>query len=185
MAHTYAPIPNVIVIGITGRARHGKDTLAIELLKDFSGAERFAFSDGLSAYCRATGKMTERDPRVLQEEGTRLRMERENVWLDVLYGAIQDRAPRIAIITGVRFPNEAQMIRDMGGVIVRVTRYDADGRLYCADDRDPNHASEAALDSIIADVEFSGCLEDRCRRASEWVKWYVRSVRMKRHNHGA
>src|SRR5574343_730126 len=166
---TYALIPGVNVIGITWRARHGKDTLAIGLLSNIPGAERFAFSDGLSAYCRAIGKMTARDPRVLQDEGTRLRNERESVWLDVLYGAIQDRAPRIAIVTGVRFPNEARMIRDMGGVIIKVIRYTDDGRLFCASDRDLNHPSEAAIDAITPHGVLSGDPDDVQSDALRWL----------------
>lgn len=149
---TFRPIDGVKVIGITGAARAGKDTLAQFILKLVPGAERFAFSDGLSAYCRATGRMQERDPRVLQDVGSAFRLNDSSVWLRVLYGAIEDRRPHLAVITGVRFPNEAEMIESMGGFVIRVVRLQPDGSEYVADDRPANHPAEREIASVPTSV---------------------------------
>lgn len=137
MTRRYAPIPGVRVIGFTGKARHGKDTLALELMKRWPGAERFAFSDAIAAHLRARGLMKERDPRVMVQHGMAIRNENPWVWTDALYYALQDRRPAVALVTGVRMDTEVQMVRDCGGTLVRVVRED-----FIAGDRDPAHRTE-------------------------------------------
>src|SRR5262245_48625388 len=168
---TYAPISGTKVIGITGSARHGKDTLASFLLQLVPGAERFAFSDAISAYARVSGRMTNRDPSVLQEIGWLMRLQRPSVWLDALYGTICDRCPSLAVITGVRFTDEAQMIRQMGGKLVRVVRVEPDGSPFVDPARDPAHPTESEISSIMVDAELvaaSGDI-DRLRREAACV----------------
>jgi hypothetical protein len=150
---TYHPIPGVSrVIGLTGAARHGKDAAAKILLKLLPGAERFAFSDALSVECRVHHGMTKRHPALLQDVGMLFRESKPGVWLRALYGAIEDRQPEVAIITGIRFPDEAAMVREMGGTIVRVARTQKNGDPYVADDRNPYHRAEAELDAICPDA---------------------------------
>lgn len=143
------------MIGLVGHARAGKDTLAKALMRCLPGAERFAVSDGIAAYARAIGAMTDRVPAVLQDVGWSLRKDRQSVWLDTLYGAIDDRRPAWAIITGVRFHDEAEMIRAMGGRLVRVNRLEADGAEHVSGDRDRAHIVEAQIDSIACDQTVS------------------------------
>lgn len=146
---TWEPIPGVLVVGITGRARHGKDELARALLRHITGAERFAFSDAVAAVARSLQLMGHRDPRVLQDVGTRLRQVEPETWLRCLYHAIQDKAPGVAIITGVRYPNEAAMIREMGGHLVAVERPYAPALT----DRDPAHPVEQQIDQLISQAD--------------------------------
>jgi hypothetical protein len=150
----YAPIPGVkLVVGITGAARHGKDEAARQLLKMFPGAERFAFSDALSVEARVHHGMTKRDPQLLQNVGMRMRETHPRVWLDCVYRAIEDRQPEVAIVTGVRFHDEANMIRDMGGRILRIVRVD-NGVRYISPDRNPNHPAERTIDELHHDFEI-------------------------------
>lgn len=125
------------------------------LLKIWPGAERFAFSDALAVHCRVAHGMGVRDPRVLQDVGMAMRETHPGVWLRALYGAIEDRKPEVVIITGVRFADEAAMVREMGGQIVRVVRLEPDGRRFVSRDRDPSHRAESAVDGLAADAEIA------------------------------
>lgn len=153
---TFDPIPGTAVLAFTGRARHGKDTAARIIVESFGvDAHRFAFSDAISAYARVAAGMTARDPVLLQAIGYEMRQGRPDVWLGALYGAIADRQPRLALITGVRFQDEADLVRRMGGVLIRVARVDADGAPFLATDRDNDHATERFIDGLVADREVT------------------------------
>jgi hypothetical protein len=155
MQSKWAPLAGVTVIGITGHARHGKDTLARELMLAWPGAERFAFSDGIAAMLRARGEMgAVRDPRKLQDVGYAVRGERPDAWHQVVYGAIADRQPSLAIITGIRFEDEAEIVWQMGGWMLRVTRRNADGSMFESPDRPSTHPVEQAIKLIAVDHEI-------------------------------
>jgi hypothetical protein len=79
------------------------------------------------------------------------------------------------VVTDVRFPNEAQHIRDHGGLVVRVERPGAqdDGAA-----RGSSHPSESLVDTITPDRTLlnDGTLEDLATRVkslmlpyAEWV----------------
>lgn len=150
----YAPIPGVTVLGLVGHARAGKDTLAQALIKLRPGAERFGFSDAISVYARASGQMAARDPVVLQKVGWAMRQARPSVWLDALYGTISDRAPALAIVTGVRFEDEAALIRAMGGSLVRMIRMLPNGSHYVSPDRPHDHPVEREIDRLYCEREI-------------------------------
>jgi len=149
----YAPLQGVTVIGITGRARSGKDELARAFLRQLPGAERVAFSDAVAALARVSEDMTQRDARLLQLVGTREREKNPSVWLDALYGWMQDRQPQWAIVTGLRYANEYALIRAMGGYVLGVVRPDAPPLT----DRDPSHPVEQGIAAMVeqADVRFT------------------------------
>ncbi len=145
----FAPIPGVHVVGITGRARSGKDELAKAILRLVAGAERFAFSDAVAAVARTTGIMRERDAAVLQKIGTSMRTLDPDVWCLALYGAMQDRRPDVAIATGIRYPNEDAMIRALGGRLIGIRRPDAPALT----DRDPAHPVEQQIDGLVDEAD--------------------------------
>jgi hypothetical protein len=150
----FRPIAGVEVVGLVGHGRHGKDSLAKFLMRLVPGAERFAFSDAIAAYARALGAMSARDPKLMQVIGWDRRQANPDVWLQALYGAIADRAPSLAIVTGVRFRDEAQMIREMGGRIVRVVRLEPDGQPFRDPGRAWDHPTEREIPLIPHDVEI-------------------------------
>lgn len=135
------------LIGITGYATAGKDTLA-DLLVSHYGYRKFSFSDPLMQMARVINPVlflfylipfrynwavrllgetrAKRIPavrRFLQKLGTEAGREviGEDVWVDAMLEKLS-RHPGPAVITNCRFENEAQMIRDCGGLIVRVVR---------------------------------------------------------------
>lgn len=152
---TYTQVPGCrLAIGFVGQARHGKDTAAKAVLRAMPGAERFAFSDAVSVIGRVCHGMVKRDAGLLQTIGTGYRAQRETVWLDALYGLIRDREPDIAVVTGLRYRDEVELVRALArdSVIIRVVRRQADGSLFVAADRDPSHPVEQGIAALPADL---------------------------------
>lgn len=138
------------IVGLGHRARHGKNYIARSLvgaaIAEGYYAKEYGFADALKVYCRVAFGMREKDPRLLQIVGTDIfRRFDADVWVRVLMDTIEEQKPDVAVITDMRFPNEAQAIRRRGGLCVKVERRNANGTLWIAKDRDPNHESEIAL----------------------------------------
>lgn len=150
----------MILIGVSGRKRHGKDTFAARLVEDH-GFARVAFadpmremalaldpiiSDGwrLAALVETFGweeaKANPEVRRTLQQLGTEAGRSvlGDSVWVDTAMRHARALGGRV-VFTDCRFPNEADAIRDAGGQVIRVNRP------AFPDDGDP-HPSETALD---------------------------------------
>jgi len=86
-------------------------------------------------------------PKLLQFWGTEYRRKEfgENYWVDRMFASIPANLD-IALISDVRFPNEADGIKQRGGYTVNVTRLREDGTPYRSSDRPVDHPSETALD---------------------------------------
>jgi hypothetical protein len=85
-------------------------------------------------------------PKLLQWWGTEFRRAQDpDYWVKKLFASISSNLD-IALVTDVRFPNEAAGIKQRGGYNVKVTRIQEDGTQYHATDRPSNHPSETALD---------------------------------------
>jgi len=146
----------MIIIGLGHKARQGKDAFGRFLVKAGMNQghyiKQYAFADALKDYCRVAFGMREKNGRMLQLVGTDLFRNHVNVdiWPTILQDKLEEDKPDIAIITDVRFVNEARFIRnEMNGVTVRIQRYinQGDGyRPFIAQDRDPNHPSETELE---------------------------------------
>lgn len=173
------------LIGISGYARVGKDTLASfivghgyeqrsfaaplkQMLYDLNPTVRLG-RDARDActgdYIYATiqeivdsvgweGAKTDTEVRqLLQRLGTDAGRKNlgENVWVDALLNA--PSAGRV-VVADCRFPNEAQAIRDDGGIVIRLTR-PGFGPVNA-------HVSETALDTFWFDcvVQNNGAIGD-------------------------
>lgn len=182
-----------MLIGITGKARSGKDTFA-ELLAnalfDKSG-QRFI----LMAYAHELKLRVQKDfdlsyeqlwgdekeeldkryqnsdsywtPReILQAYGQFFRTIDYNFWVKELFNVIEDKEYKNVIITDVRHPNEADPIRDRGGKIIRVSRF-TKNTIHGA-----NHISETAMDDYRADIDIinNGGLDELKQTAQDTVK---------------
>lgn len=161
------------LIGLSGRKRCGKDTLAAQLIAGH-GFVRVAFADplrnvlsytnpwlvsthgetahlqdlldryggweGLKAEDRWTGELR----RLLQELGVGVRSYvHEDAWADAARTQILQHLERDTpvVVTDVRFLNEVDLIRGLGGVMVRIERSD----LPPPTGVDDLHPSETAL----------------------------------------
>ena len=154
----------MIVVGIAGRKRHGKDTLAdfaIKFLSErgFTAMKRHladslkeevirivanhtgdSFAELMQRATTAEGK--EEFRLGWQWWGTDIWRRRDPArWIKLLrehLEADRDAEEDVVFVPDVRFPNEVELVKEMGGYIIRVQRPgldDGDG-----------HASEHALD---------------------------------------
>lgn len=193
-----------MIVGITGRAQHGKDSTGKILVEEF-GFRRYAFADQLKSMAlaldplipfesdhvrmswlvEAAGGWDEakkypeirRFLQVLGTEGVRDHLG-EDSWV----GALQKKMlndgtlgtdssyqpypyvlPGVrAVVTDVRFPNEAAWIRRLGGKTWRVVRvvpaYESAGAGFVPFDNGlgADHPSERFVDDLPVDAEIAG-----------------------------
>ena len=156
----------ITIIGITGKMMSGKDTLANFLHFSFSNSritwfaypmkqmmiDYFGFTkqdvydtEGKKRYNSFWG-MTNRE--ALQKIGTdcfRNNFHRDT-WLKTMEVNILQDPKQLIIIPDVRFPNEAQMINALGGVVIKLERPNNVTDSYI------QHASETSIDQIDADA---------------------------------
>ena len=94
----------------------------------------------------------------------------ENFWIDNLLPfkgwELSFRNADYGVVTDVRFPNEAERILQLGGVILEI---DADTRIAKARDK---HASEQPLprDLITATIDNNGTLDDLAKNVRNYLK---------------
>ncbi len=184
-------IPRVTVLGLSGWARSGKDTVADYLVENH-GYTKVSFAQPMKeAMYRLNPRITvnemsntalrvavdvygweglkERSPDIrglLQRFGTEVGREMfgDDFWVDYALSNIPDGAK--AVIADVRYPNEANAIKALGGKVFRVSR-DGVGPAN-------EHASEHALDGY----EFDGQIDNN--GTIEGLLEYVRQATLLR-----
>lgn len=136
-----------LLVGLGHKARHGKDTVAMNIHCDMPRHTRlYSMASALKGFARVLG-MRAKDGPLLQVLGTDvLRRLDPNIWIDILHAQIEEEAPRVAIIPDIRFPNEAEWIKAHGGFVVKIARWTKHGGPWVAPDRPADHPSETALD---------------------------------------
>lgn len=95
--------------------------------------------------------MIGKDAPLLQRVGVAMREDDPDVWIRSVYSKILAARPAVAVVTDVRFPNELDMIRAMGGEAWKVERRHADGSPFVDPSRPATHESETALDGAAWD----------------------------------
>ena len=152
----------MLLIGFGNKARHGKDT-ACEAIADHYNAlrersfkhgliskeprvQQFRFAEALYDEARTLYGMIGKDAPLLQRIGSERRAQDEYYWVKQVFNQIERSQPDIALISDVRYLNEANFIKGVGGYLVNVARLNADGTPFVADDRPANHPSEVELD---------------------------------------
>jgi len=162
----------MVLIGLGYKARQGKNFVANYMqeywIKDPGcKVSIYAFADELKLYCKEhhnelepqwqLAHQTKAHPAfkadpiygctpILQWYGTDVaRKANPNTWVEALDRRLSHDNPEIALVTDVRFPNEAEYIKQNGGFMVEVRRY-KDGIQFIDAGRDPKHVSETALD---------------------------------------
>lgn len=163
-----------LLIGITGRARSGKDSFANALVQQ--GLRRIAFADALKL---ATAVIANEPSHLFFDEVTKeyhtdaLGMTRrkalqalgkavrdnlgEDVWVNRALAQWAAEGKPATVVTDVRYENEAVAIRQRGGTIIRIHREGAglQGELG-------KHESENPLSEELVDIEVfnNGTLGD-------------------------
>lgn len=180
------------IIGITGYAQHGKDTVASVFVEH--GYQRVALADIMkgaleilnpivnkygnrldefladaNGYWDEAKKLPE-VRRLLQVFGTEVGRELlgQDVWIEAaaksVPGFYSDQGPRI-VFSDIRFLNEAAFIRRMRGEVYRVFRPDFDNGVG------REHASEREIGAIYHDERFTNDQDVDYLRAQ--VKRYI------------
>ena len=145
----------VTLVGFGYKARHGKGTAARAIHCTWPKETWiFSLADALKSFARIAGFMDEKDGPLLQVLGTDVIRRRNPArFIDTLSRQIDefsaDYGNRYALVTDVRFPNEADWIVRSGGFMVNVLRTAADGSTYVSPDRPATHESEVALDEYV------------------------------------
>ena len=163
----------MIIIGIGNKARNGKDTAGEAIVQHFNTlrgmqnrhglkaatpeARIFKFADALYKEAREKYGMTEKDPTLLQNIGAERRIESHGkYWIEMLEKSMQG-FEGIAVITDMRYENEADWVGNRGGYRLQVSRLNEDGTQYISPDRDPRHPSEIELDNY----NFDGYIKSK------------------------
>ena len=163
-----------MIIGLSGYARSGKDTVA-ELLCLNYAFKRVAFADPIREailtlnpkidsithvshrvedYGWEVAKQEPEIRRLLQVMGTEVgrKMFGQNVWIDMAFK--QAEGIERLVIADVRFPNEADAIKARGGIVWRINRHGLNAINH--------HASESAMNNYMFDhvIYNDGSLEE-------------------------
>jgi hypothetical protein len=94
-------------------------------------------------------------PQLLQWWGTEFRRaQNPNYWVDKFVAGINSKAD-IVLVTDMRFLNEAERIKQLGGYTVQVNRLNQDGTPFVDQSRPANHVSEVQLDGYNYDYRIT------------------------------
>jgi hypothetical protein len=139
-----------MIIGLTGNKFCGKDTFANYLIKKHNFI-RFAFADCLKSVCKdifllseeqVNGKLKEVvDPRwglsprvIFQRFGTdifrdnlktffpEIKLKSGSIWIERFKIFYEENKYRNIVITDIRFPDESMIVKEVGGIIVKIKR---------------------------------------------------------------
>lgn len=176
-------MPQAPLIGIAGRARSGKDTVANFIIAAIGGY-RYSFADPIRAMLAPLG-VDMNDPywqarkedvipalgvsprRMMQTLGTEWgrNLISPDLWLVLAHQRLLRNGPGM-VISDVRFENEAAWIRKHGGRIIHVIRPEAKAV--------EAHASEDGIEMLDTDVQLfnSGTLEELQLSVRELLRVY-------------
>lgn len=168
------------IVGITGYARHGKNTVGERF--EAQGFRQFAFADALKSMALALNPIitvidfgasfeerrlsdlvsnfgweyaksnpeVRRFLQVLGTEGVRDHLG-EDSWVNALELEVRKSGAKRVVITDVRFPNEANWVHSRGGRLIRVVRLNPDGTDF-ENGVDKTHPSEKFVDTLPDDA---------------------------------
>lgn len=156
---------NTVLIGIAGKMRTGKDTIARLMAKDRRGGfQRGAYADELKKQVdRKYGKQEGGKRRaLLQHEGQEERKHDALVWIKRLQPKIDflRSTGHNVVITDVRQQNEIDSLREQGTYIIRVNVDDEIRKQRIIDagdefkEEDFYHETETAIDKFEVDYEI-------------------------------
>lgn len=156
-----------LVINISGKARHGKDTfgrfLMYRLKSDYGlKVQRISSGDVLKDMTRYPSRS------FLQQLGMFLRATRGNDYL-ISRAFAKYNGADVVIITDTRFPNEISYFENAPQVTIRVDRICQDKEPYESDltPEQKAHPSETALDDYKFDIHIQAKNVRELKEASE------------------
>lgn len=145
-----------MLVGLIGKAGSGKTTLANVFQRE-GGFTKKAFGDGVKSTILKAGILTERE---IIEKGPKCRFMLQHIATDLIREQVDpdfwvriirtylysiDLDSKNIVIDDVRFLNEAKMIKDFRGTLVRIYRPGVETM---------NHRSETEMDQVKPDILF-------------------------------
>lgn len=114
-----------MIVGLNGNATSGKDTAALVLIE--RGWTRLAFADvlkGLARHLGWNGQKDEAGRKFLEDLGAGVRLHiNPAAWVWPIHDILVEAQPgENFVITDMRYLNEAEMIRRMGGLTGYISR---------------------------------------------------------------
>jgi len=169
-----------MLIGINGYQRVGKDTFLLLANKLSCGKfGRVGLADPLRAFSYAVfgeygDEMKEIvndqlgfSPRILMQKcGTEFMRNTfgDDIWLRIAKNKIDqiNNDGKIPVITDVRFSNEAEFVKNQGGIVIQIKRNGFGGS---------GHASEKGIDDKLVDfiIENNGTMQDYERSINNFL----------------
>lgn len=170
------------IIGLSGKARHGKSTVADIVKQILSergyGVQIIGFADGVREEAKERGWNGEKDEvgrKMLQDIGMARRAVDPAYWMEKLMAKLMTVENTVVIVPDVRFRNEATVISRLEGELWRVRRP------RFSNDLTPEqrwHPSEVELDDwLLWDVEIIndgavGLLLGAVVEAVKYRRWF-------------
>ncbi len=148
-----------LLIGFSGRARHGKTECTLAM-KDYVEKCEYRtvgiYDVGVMILktCISSGRlpevkrenMTKDQIQVLIDVGKEMKLQfGQDYFARRCIAEAREEEVAVALCPNLRLPPEAATWREAGGIMVRVTRLNEDGSLYISPDRNPNDITETAL----------------------------------------
>jgi hypothetical protein len=154
----------VILIGLTGRARSGKTTVASTIynsataliggLSEVSPYQQFLNHSQVGIYDIGEAVLNNcRDKGLIRHEKTRMDLNKDDFAVmqevglknrNIALSVIRTANAAISIFPNIRYKDEAAELQDRNGEIIRVVRLNTDGSGFISSDRDANHPSETS-----------------------------------------
>jgi hypothetical protein len=181
-----------MLIGVTGHAQHGKDTVAAYLVANH-GFTRLAFADplkelalrtdpyvpGIGGLCNLVKQMGWEEAkkwpvvrRFLQDLGTEARnIIGEDVWVNALERVWTHSGANNVVISDVRFPNEAAFIHRHSGELWRVMRVGFDNGLGYSHPSEKYISTLPADKVLINDTDIPALYQEAEEALASEVKW--------------
>jgi hypothetical protein len=152
------------IIAFTGLAQSGKTTAANAFIS--VGYDRMSFAEPIKAMIQCLTPLLDKDARppslcgkslreVYQTLGTDWgrKMVGEDIWInagrariDTLLGDVESDIIRGIVIDDIRFDNEADLVRKMGGLVIEITRSSVPQM---------DHISESGISRDLIDYTFA------------------------------
>ena len=168
------------LIGISGKAGAGKDTLGKYLCDEYRCMHYYfakPLKEGAKIMFGLSDEQIENKEKVIEPWGISPRKIYQllgtevgrgidvNVWVKNAEMFVRSVAGFTVVITDVRFDNEAFWIRNRGGVVINIVR-DQD------DIVEKRHSSEGGLkpDNIDLTIHNNGSIEDLCNEVTYMIQ---------------
>ena len=151
-----------MIIGLIGNKRVGKSTFGDYITEKY-GFKSIAFADPIKEGAKIMFDLTNeqvngdlkevvdtrwnKSPRqILQILGTDAcrKLFEPDIWIKRLKIELKKNKNKNVVVSDVRFPNEAKAVKEMGGILIKITKSDLVGK--------DSHISEQLVDKINHDI---------------------------------